>query len=163
MQWRAKAIGEKGVAAEAMLEKCGPYGKMTVRRAMVLVLQVLKEVLDEEFCEDRLEMVCVDLSEGDTDLGEIDSLSAESRQHSSEVDVDEGRSTATLGGNNNRLYNRFDAIGAWDRSKGSEEVDKHGGGKHDTSVSKRRWRSFRRVPRSELEDLVRDGATSAVG
>lgn len=63
MQWRARAIGEKGAAAEAKLEEAGPFEGMTVRRAMALVLQVLKDILEDEFSTDRLEMVCVDLCE----------------------------------------------------------------------------------------------------
>lgn len=60
-QWRAKAIGEKGAAAEAKLETAGPYGKMTIKRAMTVVLRVLKDILGDDFSTDRLEMVCVDL------------------------------------------------------------------------------------------------------
>lgn len=60
-QWRAKAIGEKGAAAEAKLETAGPYGKMTIKRAMTVVLKVLKDILVDDFSTDRLEMVYVDL------------------------------------------------------------------------------------------------------
>lgn len=61
MQWRARAIGEKSAAAEARLEKAGPFEGMDVRRAMAVVLEVLKEVLGDDFSTDRLEMVCVDV------------------------------------------------------------------------------------------------------
>ncbi|CAN0494365.1 unnamed protein product, partial [Laminaria digitata] len=60
VQWRARAIGEKSSAAEAKLEKAGPYEGMTVQRAMATVLRVLEDVLGDDFCIDRLEMVCVD-------------------------------------------------------------------------------------------------------
>lgn len=65
IQWRAKAIGDKGAAAEAKLDGVGPFEGMSVRRAMTVVLGVLREVLgDDEFSTDRLEMVCVDMMGG---------------------------------------------------------------------------------------------------
>ncbi|CAN0342914.1 unnamed protein product [Ectocarpus fasciculatus] len=65
VQWRARAIGDKGAAAEAKLEGVGPFEEMSVRRAMAAVLEVLREVLgDDEFSTDRLEMVCVDMMGG---------------------------------------------------------------------------------------------------
>lgn len=66
VQWRARAIGEKGTAAEAKLEKAGPFEGMTVRRAMAVVLGVLKETLEDEFSIDRLEMACMDMRTCDT-------------------------------------------------------------------------------------------------
>lgn len=71
MQWRARAIGDKGAAAEAKLEGVGPFEGMSVRRAMAAVLGVLREVLgDDEFSTDRLEMVCVDMMGGGRGSGD---------------------------------------------------------------------------------------------
>lgn len=60
VQWRAKAIGEKSGAAETKLNQAGPYVGMTTREAMSVVLRVLRDVLNDEFSVDRLEMVCID-------------------------------------------------------------------------------------------------------
>ncbi|CAB1097029.1 unnamed protein product [Ectocarpus sp. CCAP 1310/34] len=71
VQWRARAIGDKGAAAEAKLEGVGPFEGMSVRRAMAAVLGVLREVLgDDEFSTDRLEMVCVDMMGGGRGSGD---------------------------------------------------------------------------------------------
>ncbi|CAM9576455.1 unnamed protein product, partial [Ectocarpus sp. 13 AM-2016] len=71
VRWRARAIGDKGAAAEAKLEVFGPFEGMSVRRAMAAVLGVLREVLgDDEFSTDRLEMVCVDMVGGGRGSGD---------------------------------------------------------------------------------------------
>ncbi|CAN0555485.1 unnamed protein product [Ectocarpus sp. 12 AP-2014] len=71
VRWRARAIGDKGAAAEAKLEGFGPFEGMSVRRAMAAVLGVLREVLgDDEFSTDRLEMVCVDVMGGGRGSGD---------------------------------------------------------------------------------------------
>lgn len=77
VQWRARAIGEKGSTAEAKLEKVGPFDGMTVRRAMSVVLAVLKEVLEDDFSTDRLEMVCVDMGMRDTAVGSCGGVSGD--------------------------------------------------------------------------------------
>ncbi|CAM9171969.1 unnamed protein product [Ectocarpus sp. 6 AP-2014] len=71
VQWRARAIGDKGAAAEAKLEGVGTFESMSVRRAMAAVLGVLREVLgDDDFSTDRLEMVCVDMMGGGRGSGD---------------------------------------------------------------------------------------------
>lgn len=144
MHWRAKAIGEKSAAAEAKLETYGPFDKMNIRQAKTVVLEVLKEILEDEFSEDRLEMVCVDLGTGGAGEREFNPLSKEHDGQFNSQCLEEKQSiTATLS-----AENPAGAVDVRDRKGGLEEVERRNSG---------RRHSFRRVPRSELDELLRNG------
>lgn len=153
MHWRAKAIGEKSAAAEAKLETYGPFDKMDVRRAMTVVLEVLKEILEDDFSEERLEMVCVDLgTTGGAECGEFTPLSKEDEGQFNSQCLEEKQSTATT----LSTENTAGAVDVRDRKWGVEVVERRNSG--DDAVSMRgRRHSFRRVPRSELDELLRNG------
>lgn len=105
VQWRARAIGEKGTAAEAKLEKAGPFEGMTVRRAMAVVLGVLQETLEDDFSIDRLEMACVDMrtcaTGGDGGSGSTGgaerAMSSVAVEHSSSNSKRDGAGTGAVG------------------------------------------------------------------
>lgn len=151
VQWRAKAIGEKAAAAESKLEKAGPYEGMTVRRVMAIVLRVLKDVFEEDFCTDRLEMVCVDLGDTNEARGELALGAGEHGEHHLRSRVAEVLATPSAlpknaCGDDNRR----------DSSRGGQEgeghVRKNNGLSEGAAVL--RHGVFRRVSKSEMDALL---------
>ena len=207
MQWRARAIGEKGTAAEAKLEKAGPFEGMAVRRAMAVVLRVLKETLQDDFSVDRLEMACVDVracgagdgnDSGDTG-GTRESMSGAAGVHGSSSSSSskgggvaavvvgssgngqglsangadsaappgEAGSSNIVGSNSNRNSGRSGGDGGGgvletgSRNSGDGSSSSEAGtfaGAPDSFVP--RYGYFRRVPKSEMEELLADDIAS---
>lgn len=206
MQWRARAIGEKGAAAETKLEKAGPFEGMTVRRAMAVVLGVLKETLQDDFSVDRLEMACVDMracgiggdgNGGGHTGGAGGDLSGAAGGHSSSNFKGDGASAVVAESSSNA--EGLSAIGADSaapegdagsgnsvrsnsfRNSGRSGGDDGGGGvleagsrdigdgSSSSSGAGRpaaadafvpRYGYFRRVSKSEMEELLADGSVS---
>lgn len=152
MHWQAKAIGEKSAAAEAKLETYGPFDKMSVRRTITVVLEVLKEILEDEFSVDRLEMVCVDLGTGEAGCREFTPLSKENGGKINSKRLEKKQSIATMLSAEN-MAGTVDVRG---RKGGVEEVERRNSGDDAESMRGHRH-SFRRVPRSELDELLRGG------
>lgn len=199
VQWRARAIGEKGSAAEAKLEKAGPFDGMTVRRAMSLVLTVLKEVLEDDFSMDRLEMVCVDMGKLDTTVGgkggegegdgdgdgkETDDVApgaageffsgrnVKGGNDSSAAAVvgssDDGEGSSTPGGTNGVDIRDSGNGGGGVPETGSQVISLSDDRSSSSSVAAEaspasfvpRYGYFRRVSRSEMEELLADAEGS---
>ncbi|CAM9390404.1 unnamed protein product [Scytosiphon promiscuus] len=177
VQWRARAIGEKSAVAEAKLEKAGPFEGMDVRRAMVVVLDVLKEALGDDFSMDRLEMVCVDVGragDDDEDGDNVDSGTAqEAGRRNEERGVLEGSAWAhqtgkqpanaarsPTSGDPPLLPEGVDGNGVISAGAAERDVAVSRGNidKASTSGPRSRYGSFRRVPTSEMEELLGDGA-----
>lgn len=150
VQWRAKAIGEKGAAAEAKLEQAGPFEGMTIRRAMAAVLKVLKDVLEDDFSTERLEMVCVNLCDANGAGGELASaISSDGGVTAKPLVGEEGGGTSLAG----------DTVGgSSSRKSGGRENSSHILRNDDSpaaSTASRRYRGlFRRVSKSEMEDML---------
>lgn len=156
-------MGEKAPAAEAKLDKCGPFEGMAMRRAMSVVLSILKETLGEDFSTDRLEMVCVDLCEGDSNDEDGDGGSDGGERRFLDLDS---------GGEGGDSVLASPIKGKVDGQGGSEKVSlpnassmtsvKSGLGTGDAFRNKRSKASlasqrrglFRRVSRHEIDDLL---------
>lgn len=170
VQWRARAIGEKSSAAEAKLEKAGPYEGMTVRRAMATVLRVLKDVLGDDFCIDRLEMVCVDIVCEDEDEALDETIQAEGGKHrwdmSRSADDVEARSPPTTSSQDSTSSSRRNIYSSSGNSHRAGASDRESGGRGAGGPSRAKNGSpgapsvplqyglFRRVSKSEMEKLL---------
>lgn len=133
-------MGDKAAAAQAKLEQSGPYGGMSVRKAMSVVLRVLQDVLQDEFSLDRLEMLCVESCGGGGDVSSSGRGGAEAPPR---VDGDENSAIP----------------GTEEASASSEEASypRTGGGGADAMGglhAARKGGLFRRVGVSEMERLL---------
>ena len=178
VQWRARAIGEESSAAEAKLEKAGPYEGMTVRRAMATVLRVLKDVLGDDFCVDRLEMVCVDNLREDDDEEQLDkTIEGPGRKHRRDISRSDGQeqgsptmssqdshgssSSSSISSSSSRIGgssgNGSGGTGASDREISSNgKVAATNGSPGAIPPMPRHFGLFRRVSKSEMEKLLVD-------
>lgn len=202
MQWRARAVGEKSAAAEAKLDRAGPFEGMTVRRAMAVVLGVLKETLGDDFSVDRLEMACVDLrrtcgtgvdgdGEGSGDAGgaggSVSGGEAGGRS-SSDPGGGGGGAGSSDGGVGPSVKDAASAApetgsdaGSGNRNSARSDGNGAGGGVLEETGSRNtgdgpsssgaspssaadyfvpRYGYFRRVPQSEMEELLAEGSAS---